>query len=1101
MADANGCSISDSLFIIEPALLTSSTEKTDESAPGAIDGAINLMVIGGTGPYTFIWSNGATTEDATGLAGSSTTYLVTITDANGCRAFDQATIQTGCALANTPCDDGDPTTYNDVEDGSCHCTGIPCPAFRSGLTKTDITCYGDNDGTAMLNPSGGVLPYTYTWSNGANTAVITDLIPSNYSVTIADANGCSISDSLFIIEPALLTSSTDKTDESAPGAIDGAINLMVIGGTGPYTFLWSNGATTEDVTGLAGSSTTYLVTITDANGCLAFDQATIQTGCALAGTSCDDGDPTTYNDLEDGSCNCAGIPCPNVKVITMDVSCYGGKDGRAIADTAGKGNWTTAWSNGSNDLNINDLAYGDYKVTISNSANCQQIIPFEIRQPSPLKTALSGIDVGTTNPISGSVSASAEGGTAPYAFRWSTSDTTSAIFGLEGNQYYHVTITDAHGCQAIDSIYLAEFICASLREESFRIVSTSSNDCHPTNQITIESFGDTQIPLLFSIDQGQVFQESPIFLDLPNGRYYPIVKDPYLGCQLNLDPITFAKPQQIDLKILHPTECNANDGTIINGNDDFEIALSKDGPWFPTSIEDLESGNYSVFARKPGTSCFFLIGQYRIGSFIPEDTLVVLTEDAICGKELGIIEIVPSSPIVTFSIDRGNTWYENSQQFQVSPGTYEIKTRTEDGCGFIWGTVTIQKSNTLLINELTTIDPSECSERDGRLRLSVHGDQIKYSIDDGKNWQLQGAFDELGVGQYSIRYSNSSGQCQDSIQATLMAIDHTTKVDTVQVLPPSCFGAEDGYIHLGISQDTGQYVWSWIHGPNGSEIGRLAAGNFEVNISDNYCTITEAITLTEPAPLDIDFPSLDTILYCQGQTIDLLLVDSQYHYEWFRNERLINLGPYLKISQEGSYELKARDFRGCSAGKEFAITYSDEVFHANFLLASMAVMGQPTSAIEISWPVPDEITWEVESGTVIESIFNRSILIFETPGEYVVRLKALRDGCMSVVEKKIIVVENSGQLDSIPPAFEASIQLMLFPNPNIGNFNVSVELANESDLQLRIYDEKSFLVFSDIVPAVTNFSRNIDLTGSPPGIYTLLLQTNFGWKSLSFVLE
>ncbi len=140
---------------------------------------------------------------------------------------------------------------------------------------TNVSCNGANDGSINLTVTGGAscTAYTFNWSNGATTEDVSNLRAGTYSVTVTDANGCSTTSSFTLTEPALLVSSgvaatyVCGTNVSCNGANDGSINLTVTGGASctAYTFNWSNGATTEDVSNLTAGN--YSVTITDANGC------------------------------------------------------------------------------------------------------------------------------------------------------------------------------------------------------------------------------------------------------------------------------------------------------------------------------------------------------------------------------------------------------------------------------------------------------------------------------------------------------------------------------------------------------------------------------------------------------------------------------------------------------------------------------------------------------------------------------------------------------------------------------------------------------------------------------------------------------------------
>ena len=440
--------------------------------------------------------------------------------------------------------------------------------------------------------------------------------------------------------------------------------------------------------------------------------------------------------------------------------------------------------------------------------------------------------------------------------------------------------------------------------------------------------------------------------------------------------------------------------------------------------------------------------------------------------------------------------------FQVSPGKYSIQALSEDGCIFNHSSHLIQKSEKLVIASLAVLDPTTCQDANGNIAATLSNNPGYFSLDEGETWHSQGHFNELSIGAYTLQFRNETGTCQDSVKITLTAGDTLTRVDTVEILQPSCFGSDDGYIHLSIKQDTGQYQWQWSFGQSGNQLGRLGAGDYTVEIHSNpFCQIRKSISLTAPQPISFVVPRVDTMIYCQGQSIPIALENSDYTYEWYQNDLFLSTGPSIVINEQGDYRISARDTNGCSTSKQLSVHYSDEIFHANFLLSAMAVIGQPTNAVEISWPVPDEIFWEIEFGQITDTYLNQSMLLFDSLGEHRVILRAKKGDCVSVVEKSIIVVESADQLNYTPSAHESELRVSLFPNPNLGNFNVVIEPKEVSDIQLRIYNEQAQLVYSDMESSVKIYSKNIDLTNSLPGIYTLIVQSHSTWKAVSFILE
>ncbi|MEJ7778401.1 MAG: SprB repeat-containing protein, partial [Daejeonella sp.] len=238
-SDFGGCT--DEVSVIRSNIVLTSTQ-TNVTCFGASTASINLNPAGGTAPYTFSWSNSQTTEDLSGLA--SGVYTVSVTDANNCTATSTITITQPSALLSL------------------------------SSTQTNVTCFGASTGAINLSPAGGTAPYTFSWTGGASTEDVSDLASGSYTVTVTDANSCTATSTITITQPsAPLSLSSTQTNVTCFGASTGAINLSPIGGTAPYTYSWTGGATTEDISSLA--SGVYTVTVTDANSCTATTTITI----------------------------------------------------------------------------------------------------------------------------------------------------------------------------------------------------------------------------------------------------------------------------------------------------------------------------------------------------------------------------------------------------------------------------------------------------------------------------------------------------------------------------------------------------------------------------------------------------------------------------------------------------------------------------------------------------------------------------------------------------------------------------------------------------------------------------------------------------------
>ena len=320
VTDSKGCSAQKS-FMLTNSTLISATSILKHPSCNQVDGGINITPSGGLTPYTFLWSNGATTEDIQNVAAGN--YSVKITDAAGCSTQKSYTLRINTTLtlsgilkpASCLGDDSgaiDLSIFGGVPPYTIQWADGPTTEDRSGLVTgvynvavTDATgcsvqanytifnkplqvnsdliqpkC-SDDLGSIVLTVE-GVAPYTYVWSNGSTGESITNLTPGIYSVTVTDASGCKRTLDFMIIAPPPIVITSSITN--ALCGVEGSygINLTVSGGKPSYTFVWSNGATTQNVTGLNSGS--YSVTITDAGGCVVNREFTIDP--VTAGWSC-----------------------------------------------------------------------------------------------------------------------------------------------------------------------------------------------------------------------------------------------------------------------------------------------------------------------------------------------------------------------------------------------------------------------------------------------------------------------------------------------------------------------------------------------------------------------------------------------------------------------------------------------------------------------------------------------------------------------------------------------------------------------------------------------------------------------------------------------
>ncbi|MEM7106015.1 MAG: proprotein convertase P-domain-containing protein, partial [Bacteroidota bacterium] len=381
--------------------ITSSIVTTDVDCNGAMNGAIALNIIGGTAPLTFDWNMPlGNTDNPTGLSGG--TYAVTVTD------FDNCTQVFNNIVVNEPTD------------------------LTLTASGTNLLCNGAADGNASAFPVGGTTPYTYTWSNTAQTdQIITGLSGATYDLTVTDANGCSETASVVLTEPTAITLSSSSTPASCGGGTDGTASITAMGGTPAYTYNWDATAgnqTTAIATGLAFG--TYIVTVTDANSCSETVQATVSEQANISYT-----------------------------MTGSALSCFGDNNGTADASvTMGTQPYTYLWdmgAGGQTTATATGLTAGTYTITITDATGCSAIDVADVTQPDLLIGSIIGTDPVCFGDNSGSVDLTPTGGTPPYTYSWSNGETTEDISNVLGGAY-SVSLTDNNGCSTSFFISLTE---------------------------------------------------------------------------------------------------------------------------------------------------------------------------------------------------------------------------------------------------------------------------------------------------------------------------------------------------------------------------------------------------------------------------------------------------------------------------------------------------------------------------------------------------------------------------------------------------------------------------------------------------------------------
>lgn len=451
--------------------------KTNSTCFGINNGSITTNITGGipfsTGaPYSISWSgpNGFTSIDSAINALEPGTYTLTVLDASGCPKLNNYTIE-------------EPSDISIITD-----------------VNTNVTCFGSANGKIAISVSGGTGSYFYSWTKDTvpflNTEDISNLSPGTYVVIVSDANSCGPKTASFTITepPILVVSLVSKTDIDCFGVATGAINITATGGTvgGNYSFSWNgpNGYTSSNQnlsTLLAG---TYNLIVTDDLGCAKNLSIPLTQSSEIV-----------------------------INVVTTPIICYGGNNATiAVTLSGGNAPYQTQWSNLAVGLNQNNLAAGDYTITVTDNLGCQKIVTINIPSPpifsiNPIVTPISCFGAND-----GSIKLNLVGGIPILNLVWSDGSLAGTTRNNLGPGTYTATIIDGTPCQITKTFVIVE-------PQSLVLAANITNalDCSDANSGAINllvSGGTTPFSYVWS--NGAITEDLNA---IPAGNYLVTVTD------------------------------------------------------------------------------------------------------------------------------------------------------------------------------------------------------------------------------------------------------------------------------------------------------------------------------------------------------------------------------------------------------------------------------------------------------------------------------------------------------------------------------------------------------------------------------------------------
>jgi PKD repeat protein/subtilisin-like proprotein convertase family protein len=767
----------DIITLTEPAPINIALNGTVTKAScNGNDGAIDINVNGAFGPFTYFWSNGATTQDITGIAAGN--YTVTVTDSKGCSK----------------------TASFDVSNA----TG---PTITANIQ--DELCYQSNDGAIDASFTGTIT--NVSWSNGETSEDISGLAPGNYSVSVTDNIGC-VSVETFTVNSATQLYITGDVINERCGDREGEIYISVVGGNGNYTYLWSNGRTTQNITDLQQG--TYTVTVSDGNGC------SLQKSFSVINTV---GNCTPNCTLTINSANIVSENCGNGSgSITLSV--YTSTPPHNVL-----------WSDGSTGDVISGLVAGSYTATVTDSQGCEVTETFTVTNNSGTLAITNPILVDETcGSSNGSISITATGGNGSYTYLWSNGGTTNSITNIKEGTY-SVTLTDGLGCSttssftiindagnlAIELVNLSDAICSSNNGFiNIRMNPSESYTFNWSNGATTEDIGS-----------------------LSDGTYTVTATNTSTGCKLS-ETFTVGRSSGT----LAFTIDDLDDETCGNSNGDIELLITGGNGVYSVlwntgattqNLNNIPAGTYSANITD-GNGCQISTGDIIVNNTPGTLSVTPFITNENCGDSQGAITLVVSggTPGYSYSWSNGATTKDISG---LSSGSYTYTVTDQAGCIFSTSVLIENNPGSLTINTVSITDVL-CGESNGSINIDVTGGNGVYTY----NWS-NGATSQditnITNGSYTITVNDGAG-CTASEN---IEVKGTLALGSANITDDLC-GQGTGAISINVNGGSAlQYTWS--NSATTKDVINLINGNYTVNVTSfEGCTLSESFSVNnDPA--------------------------------------------------------------------------------------------------------------------------------------------------------------------------------------------------------------------------------------------------------------
>ena len=894
--DDNGCYTSGDTINVIP--LRTTLVPDSVLCNGGSTGSVDLTVTGGSGGFTYAWSNAATTEDISSVPEGR--YYVTVTDTiNNRTKIDSADVEEPPALV------------------------ITLDSLR------DVDCY-DSAVVGIIVTGGNSTKYTYTWTStwgsfvAADTNFYNGLDSGSYYVTVTDSKGCTALDTFHTFNPyPVVITSVNDTDITCHNANNGKIYMAANGGNGPLSYIIGGAAVDTNTTGifLNLASGVYNIKVEDSIGC---ENATPAAPVTII-------NPDTIS---------------ITSVTIEDETCSDDNNGRLIINATGG---TDSLFYSINDItyqyrdSIENLDTGNYRIYIKDVNECK-IDSGMFHVGGPERIVLDSI-VFTDSLLcngdnNGSIKIYASGGkdTLFYSINGGPLDTASLYTNLTAGSY-NIDITDKNSCPFDDTtINIVE--PTALVVHDFEITHITCNDL-TNGSIKINTTGGT-LPKTFRAIKGTdttfvvANNDTATISSLDSGDYEINVLDANGCIDIHFSYATVINPDTIDITAIDITnETCAEDGdgvidiTATGGTGPLQYSINN-VDWFGTStFTGLAKGSYDVHVMDANMCQVDSLNNF-INSPPPIITTnrIIDSSSYICNGDSNLyIEINATGDFpLEFSLN-GGAWDTDSTFKNLGPGTYTIDIRDKNHCTITDTTFTFIGPDIFNI-ESVDITAISCNDyTDGSITINTTGGSLPktYRLINGTDttsllsYNDTVTFTSLDSGDYTVEVRDSLGCTKTYYSVATVVNPDTISITAVNITDENCYGSGDGVINILAAGGTGPLEYSinntdWF---GTSTFTGLGQSTYNVYVRDaNLCQVDSVNNLvSSPPQIIVTSRIIDNSSYiCHGDSSLYIEIhatgDTTLRFSidgglsWKKDSTFSGLGP-------GTYDIQIQDKNGC----------------------------------------------------------------------------------------------------------------------------------------------------------------------------------------------